>query len=161
LKIHISGQPFPTEAWWSGALDGNWLTVLNAQSSNFNTSATSGASVNQLPGGGTTNVFFGTSNPSTGNLTTTLGQDFDVNSVNVQDFVGPVSISGLNTITGRANILTIEGGGINLTPNAGGLTITSGVNLGAAQSWNNSSSTALVVSGIITGGTASTLTTFG
>ena len=76
-----SGAPgVPTSAFWTGSQSGTWNTLTGGTLSNFNTDATSGVNTGALPGVGT-NVVFTTSSPAPGNLSTTLGQDFTINSL--------------------------------------------------------------------------------
>ena len=137
-------------AFWDGSQSGTWNTY-NTGSTNWSNSQTSISEAGALPAFNT-NVFFTVNNPpGASNLTTTLGENFTINSLN---FLGtgtsatsPVSISG-NTLTinaGTANGNT-AGNGINVAVGNGAVTLASNVVLGASQTWTNNSSNTLTVS---------------
>jgi autotransporter-associated beta strand protein len=149
---YVAGSP--VTAFWSGAQSGAaglvWSTELGSSGSpGTNWSATDGgADLHEIPGGGITNVIFGATGNGSGNLSTTLGADFSINSLTF------TSARTNSVIIGGANSLTILSGGITVQPGSGAHTIdatgdatagTPGVVLGASQTWTNNSSNALTV----------------
>ena len=148
----------PATAYWQGALSGTWNTVTSG-STNFVTSASGTANTGVIPGAAT-NVKF-TAN-SASNLTTVLGADFTINSL---EFTGTGSTAATTPVTiGGTNTLTINASGTNgITVDAGSAahTISSKVALGSSQTWTVSGS-ALTVSGAVSdGGNAYGLTKSG
>ena len=137
-------------AYWYGGQSATWNTYSTG-ATNWSNSQTTITDAGVLPAFNT-NVFFTVNNPpGANNLTTTLGENFTINSLN---FLGtgtsatsPVSISG-NTLTinaGTANGNT-AGNGINVAFGNGAVTLASNVVLGASQTWTNNSSNTLTVS---------------
>jgi len=152
----------PTNAYWTGGQSSVWSTV-NGTTGATNWSSTPGGTpdTNQVPNGAS-NVFF-TANTAT-NLTTTLGTDITINSLN---FTGTgtsasngVSISGnkltINATTSNGNA---AGNGINVAAGTGAVSIASNVALGSSQTWTNNSNQTLTVSGAVSG--TANLTTAG
>ncbi len=153
LQLLITG-PTPTAAYWAGAIDGTWNTTGGGMTTNWRTDATSNTDTNALPST-ITDVFFYTTTPAAGNLTTTLGQNFSIKTLNF----GAASTSAVSI---AGSTLTITPGssatGITMDAAAGNVSISSGVALGAAQTWtNNSTTNALTVSGVISGAGALTV----
>ncbi len=114
---------------------------------NFSSNSAGSSNTGQLPFSNTNVIFYAT-NASSGNVATTLGQDFAIQSLTVDGTsLGaesqPVSIAG--------NTLTIEGDGgddgITMGPGAGPLTINSALVLGGTETWTNNSSSPLSISG--------------
>jgi len=131
----------------------NWSTSSSGTAGSSGTGATS-----LTPGSGTTVNFTGISSTGGNNATsTTLGSNMAVAAINVSDAAG----LGLN---GDGYTLTIAGSGTN------GITVSSGagaVNLGAtvaasaSQTWTNSSSHVLTLSGLVQVANGTTLTLAG
>src|SRR5439155_16838463 len=94
-------------------------------------------------------VIFATTNASTP-INTELGQDFSIRSLtilgNSPTDANAVTIAGTGGFT-----LTIGTGGINVNSGAAGLTISANVAFAAAQTWTNSSTNAMTVSGVVSG----------
>ena len=114
----------------------------------------------------TTNVFI-TANTASNFSSMTLGQGFTINSLNFTG-TGTSDTAGA-TITGTLTPLTIEatnangntaGSGITVAAGSGANTISAPIILGGTQTWTNSASTLLTVSGGVTNG-GFTLTTAG
>ena len=135
-----TGQAFFTGAAGStltGTADGTTSWDLDYQ-------RTTDAGV--IPGPGTDVYFNG---GGTGN--TTLGADVSVRSVNfTAGATTPVTVGGTNT-------LTIGQGGITVQAGTAAHTISSAVNLAAAQTWANAATNRFTVSGPVGGTAALTL----
>ena len=141
-------------AFWHGGIDANWNSGT-ATNTNWRTDA-GAATVATLPGAGT-DVFFTTDTAGVANLSTTLGQDFTINSLTYR-----------GAGTGAANSTAIAGNNLTVNANAGfyaagfGIvvgagntvahTISSNVVLGGNQTWTNAGT------GLLTVGGASTVT---
>ncbi len=136
-------------AFWKGDVDGNWNT--GGGNFNWDTDATSGIDSGAFPSGSTLATF--TANGAA-NLSTTLGQDFNIGGLAVTNTVGSVTIGG-------ANALSINSGGITVGSAAAGVTLSSSaVTLAANQTWANNSAGTLSVSATV-GGSGKTLTVGG
>jgi autotransporter-associated beta strand protein len=135
--------------YWFGDHDANWNTTGGTAGSNWSNSNLSNNDPNAVPGSGddVSFVLFGA-----GNLNTSLGQNFTINSLNFT----PDAVAADTITIGGNNTLTINGGGINDNSPAT-ITISTATTLGTAQSWTNNSSVPLTVSGIVSGNSASTL----
>ena len=88
-----------------------------------------------------------------GNRATTPGQDFSLHSLVFMESGGAISVSG--------NTLTLGAGGIDVVSAEHDPTITSAIQLGAAQTWKTSSGRVLTVSGTIGGSADLTLAGYG
>ncbi len=140
--------------YWNGAASSIWST-LNSGTTNWRTDAASNLDALQLPTS-TTDVYF-TVNSGAANLTTTLGQDFSIKGLT---FTGTGSSAASSPVTiGGANNLTIGSDGITVQSGSAAHTISSAITLGTNQTWTNSSTSPLTISGHI-GGSAN-LTTAG
>jgi len=162
-EVLTVGQiPAPANAYWTGVQNSIWSTLTSAAATNWSTSPAGTTDTNQVPSA-SSNVFF-TANTAS-NLTTTLGANETINSLNFTGTGTPAS--GGVTISG--NTLTINGtnangnaagNGINVAAGTGAVTIASNVVLGGSQTWTNASTQFLTVSGAISGA-GSSLTTAG
>ncbi len=147
LQILI-GAATPTSAWFNGTTNVNWNQMAaSTAATNWVTTSGGGTDTFALPGS-TTDVHFYATTANTGNLATTLGQNFTINSLTFDggSLTSAVSIAG-NTLTINAG----SGSGITVNSSAGAVTISSNVALGAAQTWTNNSANALTVSGVVSG----------
>jgi autotransporter-associated beta strand protein len=127
---------------WTGA---NWYSDVD------------GTTPAAVPGY-SSNVRFATSTPS--NLTNTLGQDHEINSLTVDAGVAAISIGGTNMLTldATADNGNTLGNGITAN-NVTGTTLASKVGLASSQTWTVGSGATLTVSGPINdGGSAYSLT---
>ncbi|HEY3900883.1 MAG TPA: autotransporter-associated beta strand repeat-containing protein [Chthoniobacter sp.] len=143
LEVSVAAS---ANAYWAGAVDGNWNTNNAGGVTNWRTDATSNIDTQSVPVAAT-NVFFYTTNPVAQNLSTTLGAAFLINSLTFTSAAtSDVSIGdgGNNTET-----LTLVNSGITMNNNAGTDTINANVVLGASQTWTNNStgSNQLIVNG--------------
>ncbi len=109
------GPPTPSTAYWTGLVSSTWSDASQAPlHSNWSTDISGGTDTQQLPGT-TTDVFLAAN--GAGNLSTTLGMDFSIQSLRML-----ASTTSAMTISG-SNKLTIGFGGITVDSGAGGLTI--------------------------------------
>jgi len=153
----------PASAFWTGSQDGNWNTLTGGINSNFNTDASSNINTGALPGS-TTNVVFTTGTPTPAHLSTTLGQNFTINSLTFNANSSAVTISGSTlTINATGTNSNTPGNGIMVTTGAANDTINSNVALGGNQTWTVADSgNILTVSGNISdGGSGFSLTKAG
>ena len=164
----FTGSAFPVNAYWNGSQSSNWTTLNGGTmpASNWSTDHTGATDTNEIPGT-ETNVFF-TIDSGAQHLNTTLGENYMINSLNFTGgatvpLASSVTISGFNItiVAGPLNGNT-AGSGITVASGSGAHTIASNVILGASQTWSNSSTNPLTVSGVISdGGNDYTLTTAG
>ena len=95
------------------------------------------------------NVVFAATGAS--NLATTLGADYEINSLTVNSGVGATSIGGSKTLTIDATSANSNTAGNGITVNnTAGTTISSKVGLVSNQTWTVGSGASLAVSGVIT-----------
>jgi fibronectin-binding autotransporter adhesin len=141
------GATQPLNAYWTNAQGtGTWNTGGGGTAgTNFAIDSGGNTDPKALPGN-TSNVFFSASTVG-GPVTSTLGANFDINSLT---FTGsqtsPVTITGSNT-------LQIEGGGITVQFGSGGHTIsTAGLIIGTNQTWTNNSQNPLTIASNVSGG---------
>ena len=106
------GTATPGTAYWTGLVSSVWSDASLAPTSNWSTDVTSGTDTQQLPGS-TTDVYLAAN--GTGNLTTTLGTDFYIQSLHMI-----ASTTGAMTKVGGSNTLTIFGWLTVLPVDAGG-----------------------------------------
>jgi autotransporter-associated beta strand protein len=161
LIVSLAGLPV---AYWSGKQNSVWNALTPAPGGTNWLNAPAGTDAGALPSGGT-NVYF-TANTAA-NLTTTLGQDFTINSLT---FTG-AGTSATKSVTISGNTLTINasdangnpaGNGIVVQASSGAHTIASAVVLGASQTWTNNSTNPLTLTGDVgDGGHAVSLTIAG
>lgn len=142
--------------YWNGDQSTNWNTNNTGNTNWLN--APAGTDPGSLPFL-MDNVFF-TAN-SAANQTTTLGQDFSINSLT---FTG----TGTSNTTGSSiagNTLTLNasaGQGITVQTGSGANTISSNVVLAAAQTWTTNETTNVTTfSGVVSGGATASLTKAG
>lgn len=132
--------------YWTGAGGNAWNAAAN-----WNTGLSSGTASANAPSS-TRNVAFATTNPVPGNLSTSLGADTTINSLNFLGAAPAVTVAAGNT-------LTINGGGITNLGSAS-QTVNAPVTLGANQVWSNQGSGLLTFAGAVTNA-ARTLTVTG
>ncbi|MGA2030663.1 MAG: autotransporter-associated beta strand repeat-containing protein [Thermoguttaceae bacterium] len=153
-EVQVIGSLTPLTPYWSGAVNTTtWNDATRAPTSNWCTDATGTTDAEQIPGA-VSNVHFSGLNNSAG-VTTTLGADTIITSLNIDSGAGNPTISGSNT-------LTTGTGGVNVALGSGGATLSTNLALGAPQTWtNNEASPALLaVSGNVANG-GNTLTLAG
>ena len=159
--IESAAAAAPATAYWKGTNDGVW-TSFTGGNSNITNWATDAAGTNstQIPDGNSNVIFSVTGGGS--NLTTTLGQDYAINSLTfgaAADVAHQVGIGGTNTLTINAAAVNgnTSGNGIMVSAGSGNHTISSKVALGASQAWTvTDAGTTLVASNQISGGFALT-----
>ena len=158
----------PNTAYWQGTQgDGKWNTLTGGLTTNWAASPVGNVDTFALPTSNTNVVF--TANSAT-SLSTTLEQNFTINSLTFTDG-GTANAAGSTIASGTgANSLTINaaalngnaaGNGITVSASAGPDLISADVILGASQTWtNNSTTNPLSFTGVISG-SGLTLTTAG
>ncbi len=152
--IAVPAVTFASLFYWTGDHDANWNTTGGLAGTNWSSSPDFNNGTAGAPGSGDTAVFvlFGA-----GNLNTSLGRDFSINSLTfTSDAVAahPVAIGGTNT-------LTLGAGGVTNNSNAP-ITLSTNISLGSAQTWtNNSIAQPLLVTGAISSAATTALTLSG
>lgn len=141
VKLEVT--PITGDIFWRGNTNNSW-SALNAGVTNWFTDAAGSTNALASPGSGNT-VRFSTVNASNaaGVITTTLDNNFTVNSLvfgNNPNGVTSVTIAGGTTPAFAAGILTISPSsstnGISVGANAGSVTISAPVVIGANQTWS-------------------------
>jgi autotransporter-associated beta strand protein len=175
LIVTLNSPP-PTNAYWVGgigAVPTAWNSFQSASNNTNFLNAPAGTNTLQLPGS-ITNVFF-TANTA-GNLNTTLGQPFTINSLSFTGTNPVTTTAAGNSVTiGGASTLTILaassftdaaannypiGTGLVVQGGSAAHTISAPIILGSSQTWINNSTSALTLSGGIgDGGAGDSLTT--
>jgi len=151
LTLTESTGPF----YWRGTVDNTWNgAFLNGQD-NWTSDAAGTAFIFGTPGV-LCDVYFASTNVNSGNLMTTLGADFAINSLTI-DTPNAVGIGGNNTLTIAAG----SGAGITVEAGSGATTISANVALGGNQTWLNQSSNLLSVTGATVIGSGMNLTVDG
>jgi autotransporter-associated beta strand protein len=151
-------------AYWTGHEDGNWNTPNRNQSNWAMDSAQSqdrGANLNDpatLQFGIYPDVYF---NSNAGALSTTLGADTTIRSLNfTKGASGPVTIGAGNTLTigtvDKSVTLStpytlMNCGGITVQAGSGAHTLAADIVLGANQTWANVSTNDFIVGGLVSG----------
>ena len=139
--------------YWKGLADGSWSTVNAGANFNWSTLADGSDDSATAPGAGQT-VIFSASNAAVTSITTTLDGDFTIDSLQFKN--SPVGITDVTISQGTSGTLTLtpasSTNGILVEADAGLITISAPLVLGAAQTWNvsNVGDAALVVSGGVT-----------
>jgi len=134
-------------AYWTGnstnGIAGVWVASDGSAASNW--SATSGGAVQALIPSGVALTF--PANPTVGATNTRLGADMSVASMAISDTTNGLSINA------DGSTLTITGSsGITMNAGVPASTIAASVVLGVSQTWTNSSSGLLTVSGPVNNG---------
>lgn len=143
----------PSSAYWNGSLSTYWNTTSAPDASpntNFDAFPTSGINLQQLPGSAT-DVYFAAQNAT--NLSTTLGQNFDVRGVTTLS--GTTALVGI----GGGNQLALEAGGLTAQAGSGGLSVYTPILLNQNQTWTGAATTPVTATGVVSGSAA--LTTAG
>jgi autotransporter-associated beta strand protein len=139
LAVSVSSTN-PINAFWKGNVDANWNTLLGGTNANWATTVSGILNTKAIPGP-LTLVTFAAVNPA--NLNTTLGQDFDINTLIFQT-ASNVTISGTNTL--------ILANGINAKSTAGPVDINTGaLTLPFNEVWSNNSASSFTVDSPISG----------
>ena len=147
--ITSAGTAGPAAAFWSGASNATWSTASN----NWKTDASAGVNASGVPGY-QTNVTFSTTSPVAVSGTTTLGSDFDVNSLTFLAGAPATAISGTHMLTIEAADFNgnTAGNGIVVSALTSGTptqTIAAKVGLASSQTWSVGSGARLAVTGTI------------
>ncbi|MCX6889879.1 MAG: autotransporter-associated beta strand repeat-containing protein, partial [Verrucomicrobia bacterium] len=155
--VRLGVTAFTSDLYWSNALaDGNW-SASSGLAGNFATDL-AGTNANGLPGVND-RVIFSANTAGGPTIATTLNANF-----NIKDLEFAANPSGVTTVTIAPGTLTpgiltltptAATDGIDVAANAGAITISAPVVLGANQRWNivggGTNGSALTVSGAITG----------
>ena len=144
-------------AFWTGTAGTTWASGAGA---NFVTTYGGATTLAGVPGGSVTNAFFSTSGSPT-NLSNSLGQSINVNSLSFTGSSGAVTLNntgGYSLTLAAANSFTDQnshtyaaGTGLAVQSGAAAHTIAAPIVLGSSQTWeiDNAAANALTVSGTI------------
>jgi autotransporter-associated beta strand protein len=155
--VRLSVTAFTSDLYWSNALgDGNW-SANSGLASNFATDL-AGTNANGLPGLND-RVIFSANNAGGPAIATSLNANF-----NIKDLEFAANPSGVTSVSIAPGVISagsltitpaVATDGIDVAANAGAITISAPVALGANQRWNvvggGANGSALTVSGAITG----------
>lgn len=139
--------------YWKGLANGSWSTVNVGPNFNWSSLADGSDDSAAVPGAGQT-VIFSATNAAATSITTTLDGDFTIDSLQFKN--APSGVTDVTINQGASGTLTLmpasSTNGILVEADAGLITISAPLVLGAAQTWNVSSvgDAALVVSGGVT-----------
>jgi autotransporter-associated beta strand protein len=156
ITVNNGSPATPGSAYWTGAQNtGSWVTQDGSGNSNFSAGAGGTPNTLALPGPAT-NVIF-TANAAT-TLSTTLDAAFEINSLAFSG-VSTANTAGSTIAAGNGGTLQIDatnangntaGNGITISATSGPNTISAPLILGGSQTWtNNSSTNALLVTGVV------------
>ncbi len=137
-------------AYWAGSQNSVWNTNIGGGTTNWVQGPGLGSGDALMPVA-TTNVFFTAT--GAGNLATTLGQGFNINSLNFVSTSSATSVGGnapLTIYATNANGNT-AGSGITVASGAAAQTISAPIILAGNQTWTNSSASLLTISGGVAG----------
>ncbi|TLD71185.1 PEP-CTERM sorting domain-containing protein [Phragmitibacter flavus] len=154
------------DAWWQGDLPtSSWSSIILGPTNNTNWATDNTGTTDREAGPGPdTTVYFSTTNATGPTITTTLDNNFTINDLIFTPNPNPVT--SVTIAQGTTGTLTLNPTdpttGIQVQDNAGTITITAPLQLGADQTWNVSNLAAsLAVSGPISGGSTTDLTKTG
>jgi len=129
-------------AFWTGDQDSVWSTN-NAGNTNWATTLAGTTDTATLPVAAT-DVTFSASNVTSGSQNTTLGQDFTIHSLTIND---PAAVT-----IGGANTLTVSGGGVTVNSGAGLFTVNANLTLaGASNTITVNNAAGAVINGVLGG----------
>ena len=163
LQLQIIGPPVPGVAYFYGAVSNNWSDLSNSTSSNWSANAAATQDAGNVPGS-ITDVIFSANNLGGNAVSTVLGTNFAINSLNVNATAASTTIGN----PGDSTTLTIfaladsntnssgytgnpAGNGISIAAGAGPVTINVPVLLGGSQTWTNSSANELTLTNSVSG----------
>jgi autotransporter-associated beta strand protein len=143
VQLVTTGASAPSVAYWSGVKGTTW-TSNDGTGGNFTTNANGTGFVGAYPSSFTDVIFAANGNGAPTNLSNTLGQNFEINSLTFAGSTAAVTISGANKLTLDSGI-TLESG------NGGASLSMTTLALGNYQTWTNASNHDLTVSAAVTG----------
>ena len=163
LELQIVGPPVPGVAYFDGAVSNNWSDLSNSTNSNWSADAAATQDAGNVPGS-ITDVILSANNLSGGAVSTVLGTNFAINSLNVNATAASTTIGN----PGDSTTLTIyaladsntnssgytgnpAGNGISIAAGAGPVTINVPVLLGGSQTWSNNSTNGLMLTNSVSG----------
>lgn len=144
------------DLYWLGGVNSSWLGFDANLNSNFTTDAAGTVNAKGTPGSGN-RVIFSASPAASGQISTTLDGNFVIQDLHFTSSPAGVTSVAIAPGSVASNSLTITPSvntdGIDVAANAGAVTISAPVVLGAAQTWNVSGTGAsLTVTGAVSGG---------
>lgn len=153
--------------YWRGGINNSWMG-FNGMLTNFTTDLAGTINANGTPGAVST-VYFSAQNASGPTFTTTLDASFTINDLRF--LASPTGVTSVSIAPGTpaTNSLTIapssSADGINVADNAGAITISAPIVLGANQTWTvagtGANGSSLTVSGSVTGSGTLTIASHG
>lgn len=153
--------------YWRGEVNNSWMGI-SGLTTNFTTDLAGTTNANGTPGAAST-VIFSAQNAVGPSIATTLDGNFTINDLKFTTSPTGVTAVQISPGTPATSSLTIapsaSTAGIDVADNAGAITISAPLVLGAAQTWNvagtGANGSSLTVSGGITGTGALTITSPG
>jgi autotransporter-associated beta strand protein len=159
LVVRLTATAISGDIYWRGGLDTNWSNYSGGNT-NWTTDLAGSVNANATPGALNT-VIFSSSTATGPAISTTLNANFAVNDLKFTS--NPIGITGVTIAAGTPSTssLTIAPSssavGIDIADNAGAISVSAPVVLGANQTWTVSNTNAsLAMSGGITGSGALT-----
>jgi fibronectin-binding autotransporter adhesin len=144
--VNVTGVSGLDAAYWTGDQDGVW-NVNNSGNTNWATAANGVTEAGATPNS-VTDVFFSATGAT--NLTTALGADTTIYSLNYTATSSATTLGTENTLTIGSAGSSGSSPGINVASGSAAQTINAPVTLGAAQSWTNSGTNSLTIGGAVT-----------
>jgi fibronectin-binding autotransporter adhesin len=164
LTVATVTAPTPGVAYWDGAVSTIWNDTSSPSLVNWSTNLAGTTDAGKPPGAATDVIL--NSSLQTGTVTTTLGADTTINSLNVNgNGVNTIAAGNTLTLSALADTNTSSGAG-ETTPNYNGnaanqgilinsaanaFTINAPVQLGGNQTWTNNSANGFTVGGGVSG----------
>ncbi|MCE0496593.1 MAG: autotransporter-associated beta strand repeat-containing protein [Methylacidiphilales bacterium] len=137
----------PSNEYWVGGYSGGsnvWSIGNGTGTSNWSTSSTTNAATSLTPGPGTVLHFNGTGNGEINGATqTSLGSNMSINSIVVSD------PAGLGLVGDGFTLYLAYTGGITVNSGAGAVSLGSTISLQGAETWTNSSTNSLTITGLV------------
>ncbi|MEZ0274408.1 MAG: beta strand repeat-containing protein, partial [Roseimicrobium sp.] len=156
--VRLTSTASTGDFYWRGGINNSWIGV-SGLNTNFTTDLAGTINANGTPGAAST-VYFSAQNATGPVITTTLDANFTINDLRF--LASPTGVTSVTIAPGTpaTNSLTIapssSGVGIDVADNAGAITISAPLVLGANQTWNvvgtGANGSSLRVTGGITGG---------
>lgn len=161
--VRLGAAASTGDFYWSGGVNNSWMGN-NGLLTNFTTDLAGTINANGTPGAAST-VYFSAQNASGPAIITTLDSSFTINDLRFLASPNGVTSVTIAPGTPTSNSLTIapasSADGINVADNAGAITISAPLVLGANQTWtvvgSGANGSSLTVSGGITGSGALTI----
>ena len=153
--VRLTTTALTGEMYWTGGISNSWSAV-SGTNTNWATDLAGATNANGTPGAANS-VIFSAQNAIGPSISTTLDGPFSINDL--QFASNPSGVTDITIAAGTGGVLTINPSvataGISVADNAGAVTLSADVVLGADQTWNvvgtGANGSSLTVTGAITG----------